>query len=156
MLSACHREGYGECLLMHVAQEVVDGLHGVEGRERHLHEHRVPVAHGAVPQSGQLEGFQRLAVFRLAADESCLRVHILAQVERLALVVFRGAHQVDGVEVGAAGEHLGVGLVVLVYLRALEYLRAHRAVLVVGEEWSAARLAHVANHSAYAERAVEL
>ena len=50
---------------MLVAQQVVDSLHGVKGGQGHLYEYRVPVAHRTVPEAGQLERLQLLAVLRL-------------------------------------------------------------------------------------------
>ena len=47
---------------MHGAEQVVDGLHGVERREGNFHEDGVPVAHGAVPEAGELHGAQLAAV----------------------------------------------------------------------------------------------
>ena len=38
-------------LLMLFAQQVVDGLHRIEGRERNFNEDCVPVAHRTIPQS---------------------------------------------------------------------------------------------------------
>ena len=40
------------------AEEVVDGFYGIEGFGRDFNENGVPVAHGAVPEAGQLEGTQ--------------------------------------------------------------------------------------------------
>ena len=45
-----------EKLLVGPAQEVVDGLDGVEGLDGHLDEDGVPVAHGSVPKAGELQG----------------------------------------------------------------------------------------------------
>ena len=51
----CRPEGQG-LGFVHGAEEVVDGLHGVEGADGHFNEDGVPVGHGAVPQAGELEG----------------------------------------------------------------------------------------------------
>lgn len=45
-------------LLMLLAEQVVDRLDGIECRERHFDEDRVPVAHRAIPQSRELQGLQ--------------------------------------------------------------------------------------------------
>ena len=47
-------------LLMLLAEQVVDRLDGIERRERHFDEDRVPVAHRAIPQSRELQGLQFL------------------------------------------------------------------------------------------------
>ena len=62
---------------MLLAKEVVDGLHGVERAKGNLYEDGVPVAHGTIPQSGQFESLELLAILALAADESCGLVHEL-------------------------------------------------------------------------------
>ena len=51
-------------------QQVVDSLHGVERRERNLHHDGAPVAHSAIPQSGQLKSKQGTSVFTLVRDEA--------------------------------------------------------------------------------------
>ena len=144
-----------ETLLMSLTQQVVDGLDRIESRQGHFHEDGVPVAHGSIPQTGQLQGFELTAILALAADEACVVVNVIGQMERVTLIVLRGANQVDGVEVGAAREHLHIRLVALVYLTALEDLRTHCAVLVVSQERTAAGLADVLHHAAHAQRTVE-
>ena len=64
-------------LLVLLAVEVVHRLDGIERAEGHFHEYRGPVAHRAVPQAGQLEGFQFAAVLALVGDEARERVHVL-------------------------------------------------------------------------------
>ena len=56
----------------------------------------------------------------------------------------------------ALGEHLHILGVVLVDLTAFENLQAHGSVLVVGEERTTARFAHVLHNTADAHRSVEL
>ena len=36
--------------LMLLSQQIVHGFHGVERRQWHLYEHRIPIAHGSIPQ----------------------------------------------------------------------------------------------------------
>ena len=52
--------------LMLGAEQVVDGLDGVEGGQGNFNENGVPVTHGAVPQSWKLKGFQFTSVLGLA------------------------------------------------------------------------------------------
>ena len=141
---------------MLVAQQVVDSLHGIERREGNLYEDCVPVAHGTVPQSRKLKGFQFLAVLRLARNKSCGRVYKVGQVEVVALVVLDGADEVYRVEVGSLDKHLLILLVGLVNLRRLQYLQAHGAILIICKERATARFADVLHHSAYSHGAVEL
>ena len=56
---------YASLGLMLRTEQVVDGLHGVEGLDGHFYKHRVPVAHGAIPQTGQLKSLQLAAVLAL-------------------------------------------------------------------------------------------
>ena len=53
-------------------------------------------------------------------------------------------------------KHFHIFGVVLVNLARLKYLQTHGAVLVVGEERTASRLAHILHYSANAHRTVEL
>ena len=80
-------------------QQVVDCLHRVERREWNLHHDGAPVAHSAIPQSGQLESKQGTSVFALVRDEARGRIHIVGQGEGLAILVLHSTHQVNGVEV---------------------------------------------------------
>ena len=89
---------------MHRLQQVVHRLHGVEGLDRHFDKDGNPVGHSAIPEAWQLEGFQLTAILRLVGDEAGVGIHIIRQVEGLALVVPTAAYQVDGVEVGRALE----------------------------------------------------
>ena len=140
---------------MLLTQQVVHCLDGVERAERHLHKHGVPVAHGAIPQTRQLEGLQLLSALRLLRDETGGWVDILGQVEGLSLVVLDGADEVDRIEVGALGKHVHVLLVRLVNLAGFENLQADGAVLIVGEERTAARLTDIFHDAADAHRPVK-
>ena len=51
------------------AEQVVDSLHRIESRQRHLNEYGVPIAHGPIPESGQLQRLQLASVLALVADE---------------------------------------------------------------------------------------
>ena len=138
------------------AEQVVDGLDGIEGGEGYLDEERQPVAHGAVPQAWQLQGEKLAAALALVGDEAGGGVDVLGEVEGLAVVVGDAADEVDGIEVGARGEHLARALVVGVDLAALQDLQAGGAVGVIDDERSAAGLADVARHAAHADGSVEL
>ena len=74
----------------------------------------------------------------------------------LSLVVLDSADEVYRVEVCALCEHLHVLLVVLVNLARLEDLQRDGAVLVVGEERAAARLADVLDDAANTHGTIEL
>ncbi len=37
------------CLLMLLAKQIVHSFHRIKGRQRHFHEHRIPVAHSSIP-----------------------------------------------------------------------------------------------------------
>ena len=141
---------------MLLTQQVVHCLDRVERGKRNLHKNGVPVAHGSVPKAGQFESLEFSPVLALRTDEASGAVDIVGQIERLPLVVFHGAYQVDGIKVSTLGEHAHVLLVCLVYLAALKYLEAYSAVLIIRKEGAAARFADILHHSAYAHGAVEL
>ena len=52
--------------LMLVAEQIVHGLHWVEGAQRNLYEYGVPVAHRTIPETWQLECLEVLTVLALA------------------------------------------------------------------------------------------
>ena len=104
-------------------EQVEDGLHGIEGDERNLDEDRVPVAHRAVPQTGQLLGLQRTALVALAADETGLGIHEPLQIEFPAQIVRRTADHIHRIEMRRALEHGHCGRVVHVELGTLENLQ---------------------------------
>ena len=62
-------------------EQVEDGLDRIEGDQRHLHEHRIPVTHRAVPETWQFLGLQRTALVALSADKAGLRINKALQVE---------------------------------------------------------------------------
>ena len=48
--------------LMLVAEQIVHGLHWVEGAERNLYEYGVPVAHCTIPETWQLQGLSLIHI----------------------------------------------------------------------------------------------
>ena len=86
-------------------QQIIHCLDRVEGFDGDFDEDGVPVAHRAVPEAGQFEGFQFAAVFALLGDEAGILVYVIGQVEFLAFVILQGAHKVDGVEMRSLFEH---------------------------------------------------
>lgn len=103
-------------------EEIVDGLYRIECRDGHFNEYGVPVAHGAVPQAGELHGTQFLAVAGLGGDEACGRIYVGGEIKLLAVDILDVANEVDGIEVGGCGHHLLVLLVFRIHLIALEDL----------------------------------
>ena len=86
--------------LMCRPEQVEHYLDGVERLYRNLYEEGVPVRHGSVPESGELEGLELAAVVALGADEPRVFVYMLQQVELPALAVEQAAYEVDRVEMG--------------------------------------------------------
>ena len=72
------------------------------------------------------------------------------------LIIIDGAHQIDRIEVSTLIEHPHIVGVRLVYLRAFQYLKAHRAIGIVGKERTATRLTTVSYHTADTHRTIEL
>ena len=137
------------------AQQVVDGLDGVEGSSGHFDEHRIPVRHGAVPEAGEFESLDLHALAALLGDKSCGVVNEVGEIEFLTAIVLDGADEVDGIEVCGVTHHLDRLLRFGVDLCRLQDLGRDGAVGVLAEEWSAAGLTFVAHHAADACRAVE-
>ena len=140
---------------MLLAEEVVDGLDGVEGGDGDLDEEGNPVGHGAVPEAGQLLRLDGEGTLGLFADESCLRVDILAEVEIAAAVVLGAADEVDGVEVGRGLEDFLLLRVVVVDLCRLDYLKTSTSLGINGVEGAATGFAEVLHHAADSHGAVE-
>ncbi len=142
--------------LMLVAEQIVHGLHWVEGTERNLYEYGIPVAHRTIPETWQLECLQILTVLALARDETGRWIYKLRKIEGIALVILGSTNEIYRVEVSTLGKHLHILLVVLVNLRALQNLKTYSAILVIGKEWTTTRLAHVLNDTADTHRTVQL
>ena len=102
--------------LMLVAEQIVHGLHRVEGAQRNLYEYGVPVAHRTIPETWQLECLQILTVLALAGDETGRWIYELREIEGIALVILGSADEIYWVEVSTLGKHLHILLVVLVDL----------------------------------------
>lgn len=114
------------------SQQVIHRLHRIERAEWYFHEDGVPIAHGTVPKTRQFECFEFLAVLALVGDEACLMIHILREVELIALIVLHSTHEVNRVEMGSILEHLQVFCILCVNLAALKDLQADGAILIVG------------------------
>ena len=86
-------------VLVRWTEEVEDNLNRVECLERNLYAEGVPVAHRTVPETWKLESLELTALVALRADESCILVNILEEVEAVALIVMEAAYDVNRVEV---------------------------------------------------------
>ena len=102
--------------LMLVAEQIVHGLHWVEGTQRNLYEYSIPVAHRTIPETWQLQGLEILTVLTLARDETGRWIHELRKIEGIALVILGSTDEIYWVEVSTLGKHLHILLVVLVDL----------------------------------------
>lgn len=137
------------------AEEVVDGLDGVECRDGDFEEDCVPVAHGSVPQTGEFHRFEVFAVEGFGGYESGFVVDMGAEVIFVSVGVLYVAYEVDRVEMGCLFHHLDVLRVVIVNLVAFENLWRGRAVGVVGYIRASTGFAFVFNHAAHAEGSVK-
>ncbi len=87
-------------LLVGGTEEVVDGLHGVEGADGHFNQYGVPVAHRTVPEAGQLKGFDLNTLTALLGNEACGFVNVVGKIEFVALPVFCAYHKINRIEMG--------------------------------------------------------
>ena len=152
----CSLKDLKRLVLVCRTEEVEDNLNRVECLERNLYEEGVPVAHGSVPQAWKLKCLELAALIALRADEACILIDILEEVEALALVVVEAADDVDRVEVGCRSECLTCMVVRHVDLYALENLERCRSVLLGDDERTAARLTLILHHTCDAYRTVQL
>ena len=102
--------------LMLIAEQIIHGLHRVEGAQRNLYEYGVPVAHRTIPETRQFECLQILTVLALAGDETGGWIYELRKIEGIALVILGSADEIYWIEVCTLGKHLHVLLVVLINL----------------------------------------
>ena len=102
--------------LMLVAEQIIHGLHRVEGAQRNLYEYGVPITHRTIPETWQLQCFQILTVLALAGDETGRWIYELREIEGITLVILGSADEIYWVEVSTLGKHLHILLVVLVDL----------------------------------------
>ena len=86
-------------VLMSWSEEVENDFHRVECCKRNFNEESVPVAHRSIPKTWKLESLELTALVALRADESCILIHILEEVEAFSLIVVEAAYDVNRVEV---------------------------------------------------------
>ena len=86
-------------VLMSRSEKIENDFHRVECCKRNFNEESVPVAHRTVPETWKLESLELTALVALRADESCILVNILEEVEAVALIVMEAAYDVNRVEV---------------------------------------------------------
>ena len=137
------------------AEQIVDGLHGVECGQRHLDEEGDPVGHSAVPQSWQFLRLHYCGAFRFLGYETCGGIDILTQVEATTVVILCGTNQIDGVEVSGTGQDGFLFRILAVDLCRFDNLEALDALLVLDKERTATRFALVFHHTTDAYGAVE-
>ena len=98
-------------VLMRRSEKVKNDLYRVECCERDLDEESVPVAHSSVPEAWKLEGLKLASLIALRADESCILIHILEQVEALSFVIVEAAYDVNRIEVSCRSK--GIACVIV-------------------------------------------
>ena len=76
------------------SEEVKNDLYRVECSERDLDEESVPVAHRTVPKAWKLECLEFATLIALRADESCILIHILEEIEALSLIIVEAAYDI--------------------------------------------------------------
>ena len=116
-----------------------------------FHKQCAPIAHGAIPQTGQLERLELATRQALAAYEARERIDKVSQRPRVAAGRARRAHQVHWIEVRERRGNLRLRRVVLVQLRTLHNLQLHRAVGRHRPERAAARVRLALDHATAAQ-----
>ena len=81
------------------SKQVVDRLDRVESFDRHLYEDRIPVAHRAVPQSGQLKCLKLTPILTLLRDESRVTINKVRQMVLMTVRIAQRTDYVAGIEV---------------------------------------------------------
>ena len=81
------------------SQQIKNGFDGIECFYRYFYKQGVPVRHRTVPESRELQRLECVSFITLLADESCLIVHVIEEIETLAVVVFETAYQIYRIEV---------------------------------------------------------
>lgn len=142
--------------LMGGAEEIVDGLDGVEGVNGYFDKDSVPVGHCTVPQAWQLKGTEISAAERFFGDEAGIGICIACEVEGFAVHILDIAYKIDRVEMGGGLHHFHIILVVGINLGGFENLRRYRSIVVVCHIRSATGFTDVAYHAADAHGPVEL
>lgn len=79
---------YTPRLLVLGTQQVLHHFDGREGRNGHVHEDRIPLGHGAVPQAGKFLRAQIAAAARLRRNEARRRIGVPAQSKRTPFEFF--------------------------------------------------------------------
>ena len=83
---------------MRRSEEVENDLYRVECSERNLDKESVPVAHRTVPEAWKLKCLELASLIALRADESCILVNILEEIEALSLIVVETAYDIHRIE----------------------------------------------------------
>ena len=80
-------------------KEVIDSFYRVERSSGHFDEDGEPVAHRAVPKTGELEGAKFASAKRFRRYESGFGVDIFGKIEFVAVDVADIAYEIHGIEV---------------------------------------------------------
>ena len=83
------------------SEKIENDLYRVKCSERDLDKESVPVAHRTVPKAWKFECLEFTSLIALRADESCILIHILEEIEALSLIIMEAAYDIDRIEVGS-------------------------------------------------------
>ena len=81
-------------------EKVEHNLYRIECLERNLNKECVPLAHRAIPKTRKFKSLEFTSLIALRADESCILINILEEIEALSLIVMEAAYDIYWVEVG--------------------------------------------------------
>ena len=138
------------------AQQIINSLYGVKGTQGNLYHQRIPVTHGTIPKSRQLQSLQLPATLALVRNEACSRIHIVRKIKLIALIVTHSTNQVHRIEVCTLCEHLHVLGIILVDLTAFQNLQRNTTVRIISQERTATGFADILYDTAHTDGAIQL
>lgn len=86
-------------LLMLFPQQIIHRLYRIERTQRNFHKHRIPIAHGTVPQTGKFKCFKILAILRFIRDETGSFIYEINKIKLMTLIIAHSTNQIYRIKV---------------------------------------------------------
>jgi len=136
-------------------QKIVNGLHGIESRERKLDKNGIPKGHAPVPEAGQLLREKLASLLRLGADQIGVPVDVVIQNKFFPAIIFDTADHIDRIEVGSLKPDARLLGNIEIDMGGFHDLQGPGLIFFQNPEGPAARLSFVSDHAAYSQRPVQ-